>query len=69
MAKNVPHTEVAPPLPATSVDFNALHEACLAGKSHDEALAAAGVEFEQPEAPAEPEAPAPEEPAAPSEDF
>lgn len=65
MAKNVTHLEVAPPLPAGPVDFNALHEACVAGKSAAEALVAAGAA----EAAAEP-APAPaEEPTAPSEDF
>jgi hypothetical protein len=31
-------TAVAPLLPPASVDFNALHEACLAGATHEEAL-------------------------------
>ena len=64
MAKTV-HLDVAPPLPAGPVDFNALHEACMAGKSATDALLAAGVapEAEAPTAPAEESAP------APSEDF
>lgn len=41
MARTVTNTEVAPPLPATSVDFNALHEACIAGKPPEDALRAA----------------------------
>jgi hypothetical protein len=35
------HTEVAPLLPPASVDFNALHDACVAGKSAEEAVEAA----------------------------
>lgn len=32
------HTEVAPQLPPASVDFNALHDACRAGASQEEAI-------------------------------
>ncbi len=64
MAKTV-HTEVAPPLPAGPVDFNALHEACMAGKSAADALLAAGAAPEAEAAPAPAEEPAP----VPSEDF
>jgi hypothetical protein len=35
------HTEVAPPLPPASVDFNALHEACIAGEKPEDAAAKA----------------------------
>ncbi|HEX5183587.1 MAG TPA: hypothetical protein VFW19_10605 [Allosphingosinicella sp.] len=57
------HTPVAPELPADSIDFNALHNACLKGLSPEEALAACW-----PGAPANaaaPASPAPP-PAAPA---
>jgi hypothetical protein len=38
------HTEVAPPQGPASYDFNALNDACVAGKSHEDALAASVVE-------------------------
>jgi hypothetical protein len=38
------HTEAAPQLPPASVDFNALHDACVAGASHDEARESAVIE-------------------------
>lgn len=61
MPKN---TDVAPELPADSIDFNALHDACLAGASPEEALAA-GL-GNAPAAPAKESEPAPVAEAAPA---
>ena len=56
-----PVLAAAPVLPATSIDFDALHDAIAAGKSEADAVAAsvAAQPAETPtEAPSEPDAPA-----------
>lgn len=71
------HTPVAPALPPASIDFNALDAACRAGKSPEDALAAALIPDdvldlgEEAAAPVEEPAPEPEpepapEPASPT---
>ena len=58
MARKPEVLAVAPLLPATSVDFNAMHDAISAGATAEEAVAAAtGEPLAEPLAP-EPSAPA-----------
>ena len=45
--------DTLPPLPATAVDFDALHSALQSGKSVDDALVAAGAKLAEPELPAD----------------
>lgn len=62
MAKQPEPLAVAPNMPATSIDFNALHDAVSKGKTAEEAVAAADL---TPPVVAAPEpAPEPEVPVA-----
>lgn len=70
MAKQPEVAAELPPLPATSIDHDALQAALLAGKSGEEAVAAAVAVAAAPaanepvsEAPTEPDEPAGDEPA------